>query len=128
MLPRPHNRSLILDLLAQPKAVSEARRAVREHLNDTPCPELQLCVSELLTNVINHVGEGTPVTVRLTRMDGGRTRLEVSDPDAHAWLVRRRPGAEEESGRGLLLIDAVALRWGVERGPGGKTVWCECAV
>ncbi|MER6384313.1 ATP-binding protein [Streptomyces sp. NPDC001250] len=118
-------KPLILDLLALPKAVPEVRRAVREHLNHTSCPELQLCVSELLANVINHIGEGTPVTVRLTRLEGGRTRLEVSDPDAHAWLVRRRPGADEESGRGLLLVDAVAVRWGVEHCPGGKTVWCE---
>ncbi|OLZ70984.1 ATP-binding protein [Streptomyces sp. IMTB 2501] len=116
---------LILDLLALPKAVPEVRRAVSEHLGDGPCQELQLCVGELLANVINHVGEGTPVTVRLTRQEGGRTRLEVTDPDAHAWLVRRSPGADEESGRGLLLIDAVALGWGVEHGPGGKTVWCE---
>ncbi|MGW0881803.1 ATP-binding protein [Streptomyces sp. NPDC002671] len=60
-----------------------------------------------------------------TADNGGRTRLEVSDPDAHARLVRRRPGADEESGRGLLPVDAVALRRGVEHCPGGKTVWCE---
>ncbi|GAA2626433.1 hypothetical protein GCM10010307_14330 [Streptomyces vastus] len=34
----------------------------------------------------------------------------------------------DETGRGLLLLDAVALDWGVEQGPGGKTVWCECAL
>ncbi|WP_225836109.1 ATP-binding protein [Streptomyces sp. NK08204] len=118
------NEPLVLELLAFPKAVPEVRRSVREHLGG-PCPEVQLCVSELLANVIRHLGEGTAVTVRVARMGGGRTRLEVTDPDAHAWLVRRRPGADEESGRGLLLVDAVALRWGVEHCPGGKTVWCE---
>ncbi|WP_425540923.1 hypothetical protein [Streptomyces coeruleorubidus] len=29
--------------------------------------------------------------------------------------------------RGLALLDAVALRWGVEQGEAGKTVWCELA-
>ncbi|GGK79268.1 ATP-binding protein [Streptomyces flaveus] len=120
-------KPLTLELLVVPKAVPEVRRAVREHLGG-PCPEVQLCVSELLANVINHLGEGTPVTVRLTRTDGGRTRLEVSDPDAYSWLIQRRPGPDDETGRGLLLLDAVALDWGVEQGPGGKTVWCECAL
>ncbi|MGX1908589.1 ATP-binding protein [Streptomyces phaeochromogenes] len=116
-------KPLTLDLLAVPNAVPEVRRAVREHLG-APCPEVQLCVSELLTNVIAHLGEETPVTVRLTH-DHGRTRLEVTDPDPHSWLILRRATTEDETGRGLLLLDAVALRWGVEQGPGGKTVWCE---
>ncbi|MEU5347241.1 ATP-binding protein [Streptomyces sp. NPDC020766] len=116
-------KPLTLDLLAVPKSVPEVRRAVREHLG-VPCPEVQLCVSELLTNVIVHLGEDTPVTVRLAH-DDGRTRLEVTDPDPYSWLILRRAAPDDETGRGLLLLDAVALRWGVDQGPGGKTVWCE---
>lgn len=115
---------LVLELLALPKAVPEVRRTVRDHLGG-PCPEVQLCVSELLTNVIAHVGEATPVTVRLFRTPDGRTRLEVTDPDPHAWLIARRPDLDDERGRGLLLLDAVACRWGVWPFPVGKTVWCE---
>lgn len=115
--------SLHLDLLAVPKAVPEVRRAVREHLGAL-CPEAELCVSELLTNVIVHLGEGTPVSVRLTH-ERGHTRLEVTDPDPHSWLIVRRATTYDETGRGLLLLDAVALRWGVEQTPGGKTVWCD---
>ena len=114
---------LALELLAVPKAVPEARRAVREHLG-VPCPEVQLCVSELLTNVIRHLGEGTPVTLRITRTDS-RIRVAVTDPEPYAWLVVRAAGPEDENGRGLVLLDAVATRWGVEQGPEGKTVWCE---
>ncbi|MFG3021781.1 hypothetical protein ACGFZQ_25080 [Streptomyces sp. NPDC048254] len=29
------------------------------------------------------------------------------------------------SGKGLAVLDVVALRWGVERVAAGKTVWCE---
>lgn len=118
------NRPLVLELLALPKAVPEVRRAVREHLG-APCPEAQLCVSELLANVIVHVGEGTPVTVRLFLTPDGRTRLEVTDTDPHAWLIAREPDSDDETGRGLLLLDAVARRWGVWLTPAGKTVWCE---
>lgn len=112
-----------LELLAVPKVVPEARRAVREHLG-VPCPEVQLCVSELLTNVIRHLGEGTPVTLAVTHTDG-RTRIAVTDPEPYAWLVVRAAGPEDENGRGLVLLDALATRWGVEQGPEGKTVWCE---
>ena len=114
---------LRLDLLAVPKVVPEARRAVRAHLG-VPCPEVQVCVSELLTNVIKHLGEGTPVTLTVTHTDG-RTRIAVTDPEPYAWLVVRAAGPEDEHGRGLLLLDALATRWGVEQGPDGKTVWCE---
>lgn len=117
----------VLTLLACPKAVPVARHAVREHLG-APCPELQLCVSELLANVIRHVGEDAPVTLRLTPAPPGRVRLEVSDPDPHTWLVVRRPAPDDEAGRGLLLLDAVAARWGVRQDAAGKTVWCEVDV
>ncbi|MFD7691229.1 ATP-binding protein [Streptomyces sp. NPDC059781] len=121
------NEPLTLELLAFPKAVPEVRRTVREHLGAS-CPEVQLCVSELLTNVINHVGEGTPVTLRLIRTADGRTRVELTDSDPHAWLIARHPDEDDETGRGLLLLDAIARRWGVWLTPAGKTVWCELGV
>ncbi|WP_018564912.1 ATP-binding protein [Streptomyces sp. PsTaAH-124] len=117
---------LALELAAHPRAVAQVRRAVREHLG-VPCGDVQLCVSELLSNVILHVGEGAPVSVRVRCPDGadGPVRVEVGDREPHAWLVVRDAGEEEESGRGLLLLDAVALRWGVTPNGHGKTVWCD---
>ncbi|WP_369235360.1 ATP-binding protein [Streptomyces sp. R21] len=117
----PH---LQVDLLAVPKAVPELRHVVRGYLGDR-CPEVQLCVSELLGNVIRHVGEGTPVRVRLSRVAQGRTRVEVTDPDPRALPVLLSTTGDDEYGRGLVLLDAVALRWGVEQGSASKTVWCE---
>lgn len=75
--------------------------------------------------MIRHLGEGTPVTLRVTRAADGRTRVAVTDPEPYAWLVVRAAGPDDENGRGLLLLDAPAVRWGVEQGPEGKTVWCE---
>lgn len=109
-----------LDLLAVPKAVPEVRRLLRHHSY-----EVRLCVSELLANVIDHLGDGTPVTVRVLRTDHGHTRVEVTDPDQRALPVLLRATATDESGRGLALLDAVAQRWGVEQGADRKTVWCE---
>ncbi|MBZ9638261.1 ATP-binding protein, partial [Streptomyces sp. PSKA30] len=89
---------LQVDLLALPKAVPELRRTVRDHLG-VPCADVQLCVAELVGNVIRHVGEGTPVRVRVSRAEG-RTRVEVTDPDPHALPVLRHATADDESGRG----------------------------
>ncbi|MEV6570383.1 ATP-binding protein [Streptomyces sp. NPDC051577] len=112
-------------VLALPRELSALRRAVRAHV-DAPCHDLQLCVSELVGNVIAHVGEGTPVTLAITRTADGRTRVEVSDPDPRVWPVLRRAADEDEGGRGLAVLDAVAARWGVRPGPySGKTVWAE---
>ncbi|OEJ32730.1 ATP-binding protein [Streptomyces subrutilus] len=115
---------LTIRLLATPGAVPLARHAVREHLGSDASPDAELCVSELLANVIAHVGDGTPVTLRITGR-ATRTRVELTDPDPRAWPVLRQTGAAEESGRGLALLDAVALRWGVTQDARTKTVWCE---
>ncbi|WP_324618058.1 ATP-binding protein [Streptomyces dysideae] len=117
---------LDLGLLAVPEAVPDLRRAVRLHLG-APCADVQLCVTELVANVIRHVGEGTPVRVRVARVGGGRVRVEVGDPDARALPVLRHATGDDEAGRGIALLDAVALRWGVEQAVVGKTVWCELA-
>lgn len=115
---------LTLRLLAVPKEVPVLRRRVREYLGG-PCAEVQLCVSEILGNVIRHVGEGTPVVVRVSGGADGRIRVEVTDPDARTLPVLVRAGGDDEYGRGLALLDAVSLRWGVRKAAGRKTVWCE---
>ena len=112
---------LELHMPATPKAAPELRRHLRDHTF-----EVRLCATELLTNVIAHVGEGTPVTVRvMATHDHGRTRIEVTDTDPRT-LPAPLPATEtQESGRGLALLDALTDRWGVDQGPDRKTVWCE---
>ncbi|MEU6993323.1 ATP-binding protein [Streptomyces sp. NPDC046465] len=124
--PAPASPDFELDLLAVPKAVPELRRALSAHAHAyRPLPDIQLCVSELLSNVIRHLGEGTPVTVRVTGAHGNRIRVAVTDPDPRAWPLLRRAGGDDETGRGLALLDAVSLRWGIEQEADRKTVWCE---
>jgi anti-sigma regulatory factor (Ser/Thr protein kinase) len=111
--------TLELHLLATPKVVPELRHHLRHHDYD-----IRLCATELVTNVIDHVGEGTPVTVRVLGTDDGRTRVEVTDPDPRTLPVLVRATATDEHGRGMALLDALAVRWGVEQGADRKTVWC----
>ncbi|CAM5583435.1 non-specific serine/threonine protein kinase OS=Streptomyces gougerotii OX=53448 GN=GCM10010227_48910 PE=3 SV=1 [Streptomyces diastaticus subsp. diastaticus] len=86
--------------------------------------DVLLCVSELATNALLHgVPPGRGFRLFVLRADDGGVRVEVHDSgDGHP--ATRAPGDEAESGRGLLLVSALADDWGVgERDP-GKSVWC----
>lgn len=53
-------------------------------------------------------------------------RIEVTDTRDDRLPAPQLPSPASESGRGLLLVDALADRWGVTRGlPPRKTVWAE---
>jgi anti-sigma regulatory factor (Ser/Thr protein kinase) len=93
-----------------------------------------LVVAELASNAVLHGHvPGRDFELRLTYdRTAGLVRVEVSDthpgrPEPPEPVGR--PSADSDSGRGLLLVEAVADRWGVtgRTGP-GKTVWAECAV
>ncbi|MEV0691180.1 ATP-binding protein [Streptomyces sp. NPDC050388] len=88
-----------------------------------------LVVGELPANAVLHgLVPGRDFALRLVRDDGkGLIRIEVSDTHP-ALPMCKAPGADEEGGRGLVLVDALAVDWGVRDRPGpGKTVWAECA-
>lgn len=88
----------------------------------------ELVLSELVTNAVRVPVPGDRlVGVRIEcRGRGELLRLEVSDAGAGRPEVRQ-PGELDKGGRGLLLVAALAHRWGVdERRAGiGKTVWAE---
>ena len=91
---------------------------------------LTLITAELSANAVQHGRvPGRDFHVRLAaEADGGRLRVEVSDTRAERRPVVGAPTGPEsecESGRGLLLVAALADAWGVtDRSCGpGKTVW-----
>ncbi|WP_416976296.1 ATP-binding protein [Streptomyces sp. T028] len=88
----------------------------------------ELVLSELVTNALRvPVPSDRQVGVRIARSPAeGLLRLEVSDAGSGTPEVRA-PGDEETGGRGLLLVEALAHRWGVEKRAGGigKTVYAE---
>ncbi|MFJ6851412.1 ATP-binding protein [Streptomyces sp. NPDC091271] len=89
-----------------------------------------IVVAELTANAVLHGRvPGRDFAVLLRHDDGqGVIRIEVSDThSAHPALVV--PASDEDHGRGLILVDALATRWGVHHRVGpGKTVWAECAL
>lgn len=81
----------------------------------------ELLTSELVSNVVRHVG--APMTVRALRHPS-RIRVEVDDTSREPPLLKH-PTPLESHGRGILLVDALADAWGTILGDHGKTVWFE---
>ncbi|MET9436497.1 SpoIIE family protein phosphatase [Streptomyces sp. NPDC006551] len=113
---------------ADPQGLSDARAAVGQALRDWNMDELaddaELLTGELLVNVLLHTEGGAVLTLEVLPEPVRRVRLSVQDRSS-AWPRRRTPGEAATSGRGLLLLDALASRWGVEPRGEGKAVWCE---
>jgi len=105
------------------------RRIVRSFLREWEMEDLvesaELAVTELIANVVRHVPDRR-CTVRVLRQPAG-VRVEVADGCARLPTAPTDVPPESESGRGLVLLDAVVDDWGVVPAPGGgKTVWFEC--
>ncbi|MFB7931343.1 ATP-binding protein [Streptomyces sp. NPDC056039] len=136
----PELRSFTAQFVSSPRGARLARRLAVRRMKDWGYPPasdasftLALVVGELAANAVQHGRvPGRDFTLRLT-LDAaaGLVCIEVAD----AASTKRPPAAppsscpEGESGRGLLLVDALAVRWGVvPRRPVGKTVWAEVSV
>ncbi|HWC79657.1 MAG TPA: ATP-binding protein [Pseudonocardiaceae bacterium] len=88
--------------------------------------DIQLVATELITNAFLH---GQP-PVRFVLHDptrDGLLRIEVTDRGP-AMPELRHPDLRTPNGRGLLLVEAYSVKWGIATGPDGKTVWAELAV
>ncbi len=84
-----------------------------------------LVVSELVTNVVRHVGGCLRVCLRTSH---DRLIIEVSDTSTTPLLVTHS-GPHETRGRGLLIVERLATTWGCQANlDGGKTVWAVLAV
>jgi anti-sigma regulatory factor (Ser/Thr protein kinase) len=116
-------------------AVAETRRVLRDSLHEWGVPALvdttELLATELLTNALQHTRGGAVLTATLSPGPGRRLRVEVSDSLARHPSPRlpRQPGdpggEQSTSGRGLLLVQALADDWGVDACDTGKAVWFE---
>ncbi|MBB5937234.1 ATP-binding protein [Streptomyces zagrosensis] len=114
--------------------MAEARRHVAECLISAGHPEAidaaALVTSEVVTNAIRH-GTGdllhSGVTVAVW-CQATQVHIDVLDTSDSAPCLRQASDTAQ-CGRGLLLVEAVATRWGYDHAdPGpGKRVWAEVA-
>lgn len=114
-----------VDLAPEPASVRRARHAVEQTLRDAAQPDdlvdtAALLVSELVTNAVVHARSAVGVTVTVNRYG---VLVEVADHSPHL-PVQRSFTTEATTGRGLELLEALAVQNGARRTEsGGKVVW-----
>ena len=117
-----------IDLPRDLASVADARRFVYDVLvsgvADALTDEAFLVVSELAANAITHAKTAYRVSVIVS---AATVRIAVRDSGPGTPEPRIiRPGSA--SGRGLLLVAALAASWGIDSSQAGyKTVWAELA-
>ncbi|WP_055495749.1 ATP-binding protein [Streptomyces sp. TP-A0356] len=83
----------------------------------------QLLISELVTNALRY-GTGPEIAFRFL-LTADVLVILVDDGSPHAPQVHQ-PAPDEESGRGMLLVSAIATDWGVS--PHGSATWCSLTI
>ncbi len=119
-----------LELGALPGAVPSARLHARLMTWEWGLAALteavELVVSELLTNAIQ--ASQSPESILPVRLwlssDRSRLLIQVWDTSSHP-PARTDAGGDDESGRGLLIVEAISTKWGwhPKQDQGGKMVW-----
>jgi anti-sigma regulatory factor (Ser/Thr protein kinase) len=132
----PRIRVRQLAVPAHPAAVAWTRRTTAQVLREWGVEELldtaMLLASELVTNAVRASGAGNEagpptgrakITFALWLRDTSLL-MEVWDPSLQP-AIRQDGHLTAESGRGLLIVETLASRWGQRAMDDGKVVWCE---
>lgn len=121
------DHSASISLPPRTRSVPAARRLVAELLGAWAAEQHRddagLLVSELVTNVVRHVGGAASLLLEV-RLTGALLRIAVVD-SSPAPPVTRPQGSGSPGGHGLWLVDTLADRWGSEDHAAGKQVWFE---
>ena len=118
----PHAIRVAISLPPETGSIPLARRFVDASL-PASCrtDDVTLLVSELASNAVRHAG--SPFTVAVG-CDASTVRVEVADASP-VLPAPQEPPVEAVTGRGLMIVEALARRWGVETTEAGKAVWFE---
>ena len=116
----------MLELPLNTESVPAARRFVRDLMIDSDTvadlDTASLLVTEIVTNAVLHAV--APMTLRV-EVGADVVRVEVRDGSLLPLRVHTF-SATAATGRGLRLLESLAVRWGVRPEPGGgKVVWFE---
>jgi anti-sigma regulatory factor (Ser/Thr protein kinase) len=111
-----------LDLNPEPRSAGAARRFVMRCLGPLDVEmegTLELLTSELVTNAVLHAR--TPLLLGVAQSGA---RIIVCVGDRNLLRPEQQPYSEDRSdGRGIVILQALAERWGITTQPGGKVVW-----
>jgi PAS domain S-box-containing protein len=126
---RTDERTVHVELGRRADAALLARRAIGElaaALPDDKVEELKLLATEMVTNSVKHAGANGVIGLELT-LGGDAVAIAVTDSGPGFEPLPGSPDLDAESGRGLLIVDALADRWGVDTAAGTR-VWAELDV
>jgi two-component sensor histidine kinase len=127
--PRPEKRTadLRLEVAGGAPAVTAARRAIaglEPYLDVESTQAVLLLVSELVTNAILHGGADAANALKLGLSVSGQTiRVTVQDPGG-GFPLEPVSEPDREGGWGLVLLEQLADRWGIEDDP-DHMIWFE---
>lgn len=93
-------------------------------LTPSVCDDVELVVSELVTNAVRAGSASVEVSLAL---ENSRVAVRVTD-EAAGWPEERNAGIHDTGGRGLTLVSAMSAAWGVRLTEAGKVVWAEIAL
>lgn len=116
-------------LPAVPESASVARDQLRPLLSDVlgaaVADDVRLAVTELVTNVIRHAGvEATDELAVTVMVEADRVRVSVRQPTTAMNASAADGDRDAVGGWGLMIVDRITDRWGVEAGPPGE-IWFE---
>jgi anti-sigma regulatory factor (Ser/Thr protein kinase) len=116
-----------LELATLPTAVACLRKhakmvALEWHLSADLCDTAELVVSELVTNSIRASHGLTLPVVRLWLVSDGRKLLVQVWDGCTTMPTRTHAGPDADTGRGLMIVDALAEQWDCYAVDGGKVV------
>ncbi|MDH6628124.1 anti-sigma regulatory factor (Ser/Thr protein kinase) [Streptomyces sp. LBL] len=126
--PDHHIRTFGVQLSPTPRGARLARLLATEQLRawGLPFDPARQLVAELAANAATHSrvpGRDFRVALHLV---ADTLRIEVTDTCGDRLPRLQDSGSDAESGRGLVLVEGLADRWGVTQGPHPrKTIWAE---
>jgi anti-sigma regulatory factor (Ser/Thr protein kinase) len=119
---------IALELPAEPHSATIARVAVAGldgHLGAV-FGDVVLLISELVTNSVRHAGLDASQPLQLSvAMEGDAVRIAVRDPGPGFRPPKAPDDPAHVGGWGLVLVEQLSRRWGVDRVDGATVVWCE---
>ncbi|MEO8690808.1 MAG: ATP-binding protein [Solirubrobacteraceae bacterium] len=119
---------IALELPAEPHSAKVARDAVAGldgHLGEV-FGDVVLVISELVTNSVRHAGLDAGDLVQLSvNVDGDTIRIAVRDGGSGFDPPAAPSDPACVGGWGLVLVEHLSDRWGVEHDGEANVVWCE---
>jgi anti-sigma regulatory factor (Ser/Thr protein kinase) len=119
----------MVELEPTSESPARARAAIstlRDRLDPRTYAELELLVSELVTNAVRHAGLAPDDPIQLeVFVSGERLRAEVIENGVGFNPSTPHPAPDGSSGWGLYIAERVADRWGVKNAEGMTRVWAE---